>query len=49
MTFAIIARCPTTRRLGLGIATFSIAAGDRCEGYGVGICKDAGLILSSMA
>ena len=27
MTFSIIARCPKTRRLGLGIATFSIAAG----------------------
>jgi len=41
MTFSIIARCPTTRRLGLGIATFSIAAGGRCEGirHGVGICK----------
>ena len=41
MTFSIIARCPQTRRLGLGIATFSIAAGGRCEGirHGVGICK----------
>jgi uncharacterized Ntn-hydrolase superfamily protein len=41
MTFSIIARCPITRRLGLGITTFSIAAGGRCEGvrYGVGICK----------
>lgn len=41
MTFSIIARCPRTRRLGLGIATFSIAAGGRCEGirHGVGICK----------
>ena len=41
MTFSIIARCPKTRRLGLGIATFSIAAGGRCEGirHGVGICK----------
>lgn len=41
MTFSIIARCPKTRRLGLGIATFSIAAGGPCEGirHGVGICK----------
>lgn len=41
MTFSIIARCPLTRRLGLGITTFSIAAGGRCEGirYGVGVCK----------
>ncbi len=41
MTFSIIARCPKTRRLGLGITTFSIAAGGRCEGvrHGVGICK----------
>lgn len=41
MTFSIIARCPATGRLGLGITTFSIAAGGRCEGirYGAGICK----------
>jgi uncharacterized Ntn-hydrolase superfamily protein len=41
MTFSIIARCPETGRLGLGIATFSIAAGGRCEGirFGAGICK----------
>ena len=41
MTFSIIARCPTTGRLGLGITTFSIAVGGRCEGirFGVGVCK----------
>jgi uncharacterized Ntn-hydrolase superfamily protein len=41
MTFSIIAHCPHTGRLGLGIATFSIGAGGRCEGIlaGVGICK----------
>ena len=41
MTFSIIARCPHTGRLGLGIATFSIGAGGHCEGIlaGVGICK----------
>ena len=41
MTFSIIARCPHSGRLGLGIATFSIGAGGRCEGIqaGVGICK----------
>ncbi|HEX9522251.1 MAG TPA: DUF1028 domain-containing protein [Reyranella sp.] len=41
MTFSIIARCPRSGRLGLGIATFSIGAGGRCEGVlaGVGICK----------
>lgn len=41
MTYSIIARCTKTGRLGLGITTFSIAAGGRCEGIlaGVGICK----------
>jgi uncharacterized Ntn-hydrolase superfamily protein len=41
MTFSIIAKCPHTGRLGLGITTFSIGAGGRCEGVkaGVGICK----------
>jgi uncharacterized Ntn-hydrolase superfamily protein len=41
MTYSIIARCPYTGRLGLGITTFSIAAGGRCEGIraGVGIAK----------
>ena len=41
MTFSIIARCQHSGRLGLGIATFSIGAGGRCEGIkaGVGICK----------
>ena len=41
MTFSIIARCPNTGRLGLGITTFSIAAGGRCEGirFGAGVCK----------
>lgn len=41
MTYSIIARCPKTGRLGLGITTFSIASGGRCEGIlaGVGICK----------
>jgi uncharacterized Ntn-hydrolase superfamily protein len=46
MTFSIIARCPHTGRLGLGIATFSIASGGRCEGIraGVGICKTQAFI-----
>ena len=41
MTYSIIARCPHSGRLGLGITTFSIAAGGRCEGIlaGVGVCK----------
>jgi len=41
MTFSIIARCPTTGRLGIGITTYSIAVGGRCEGVraDVGICK----------
>jgi uncharacterized Ntn-hydrolase superfamily protein len=41
MTFSIIARCPRTGRLGLGITTFSLAAGGRCEGIlaAIGICK----------
>ncbi|MFO1080755.1 MAG: DUF1028 domain-containing protein [Reyranellaceae bacterium] len=46
MTFSIIARCPRSGRLGLGIATFSIASGGRCEGIraGVGICKTQAFI-----
>jgi uncharacterized Ntn-hydrolase superfamily protein len=46
MTFSIIARCPRTGRLGLGIATLSIASGGRCEGImaGVGICKTQAFI-----
>jgi uncharacterized Ntn-hydrolase superfamily protein len=46
MTYSIIARCPHSGRLGLGIATFSIAAGGRCEGIlaGVGICKTQAFI-----
>ncbi|WP_422030260.1 DUF1028 domain-containing protein [Reyranella sp.] len=41
MTFSIIARCPQTGRLGLGVTTFSIAAGGRCEGirFGAGVSK----------
>ena len=41
MTYSIIARCPKSGRLGLGITTYSLAAGGRCEGIlaGVGICK----------
>ncbi|MFZ5781690.1 MAG: DUF1028 domain-containing protein [Pseudomonadota bacterium] len=46
MTYSIIAHCPRTRRLGLGIATFSIASGGRCEGIqaGAGICKTQAFI-----
>jgi uncharacterized Ntn-hydrolase superfamily protein len=41
MTYSIVARCPRTGRLGLGITTFSLAAGGRLEGMRahVGICK----------
>ena len=41
MTYSIIGRCPRTGRLGLGITTFSLAVGGRCEGVvsNVGICK----------
>jgi uncharacterized Ntn-hydrolase superfamily protein len=41
MTFSIIARCPNTGRLGMGVTTYSIAVGGRCEGMraDVGICK----------
>jgi uncharacterized Ntn-hydrolase superfamily protein len=41
MTYSIIARCPRTGRLGLGITTYSLAVGGRCEGIraNVGICK----------
>jgi uncharacterized Ntn-hydrolase superfamily protein len=46
MTYSIIARCPHTGRLGLGVTTFSIAAGGRCEGIlaGVGVCKTQAFI-----
>jgi uncharacterized Ntn-hydrolase superfamily protein len=41
MTYSIIGRCARTGRLGLGITTFSLAVGGRCEGIAanVGICK----------
>ena len=41
MTYSIIARCARTGRLGLGITTFSLAVGGRCEGIAanVGVCK----------
>jgi len=41
MTFSLIGRCARTGRLGLGIATFSLAVGGRCEGVAanIGVCK----------
>jgi uncharacterized Ntn-hydrolase superfamily protein len=41
MTYSIIGRCARTGRLGLGITTFSLAVGGRCEGVvaNVGISK----------
>ncbi len=41
MTYSIIGRCARTGRLGLGITTFSLAVGGRCEGIAanVGISK----------
>ena len=41
MTYSIIGRCARTGQLGLGITTFSLAVGGRCEGVAanVGICK----------
>jgi uncharacterized Ntn-hydrolase superfamily protein len=41
MTYSIIARCPTTGRLGIGITTYSIAVGGRSEGIraDAGICR----------
>ena len=41
MTYSIIGRCARTGRLGLGITTFSLAVGGRCEGIaaGIGVCK----------
>lgn len=41
MTYSIVARCPRTGRLGIGITTFSLASGGRLEGMRahVGICK----------
>lgn len=41
MTYSIIGRCARTGRLGLGITTFSLAVGGRCEGVAanVGVCK----------
>jgi uncharacterized Ntn-hydrolase superfamily protein len=40
MTFSIIARCPHSGRLGLGIATFSIGAGGRREDILAGVGND---------
>ncbi len=41
MTFSLIGRCKRTGRLGLGITTYSLAVGGRCEGVvaNVGVCK----------
>ena len=41
MTYSIIGRCARSGRLGLGITTFSLAVGGRCEGIAanVGVCK----------
>jgi uncharacterized Ntn-hydrolase superfamily protein len=41
MTFSLIGRCARTGRLGLGIATYSLAVGGRCEGVAanIGVCK----------
>lgn len=40
MTYSIIGRCARTGRLGLGVTTFSLAVGGRCEGVSaVGVCK----------
>jgi len=41
MTYSIIGRCARTGRLGLGITTFSLAVGGRCEGVvaNIGVCK----------
>lgn len=41
MTYSVIGRCARTGRLGLGITTFSLAVGGRCEGIAanVGVCK----------
>jgi uncharacterized Ntn-hydrolase superfamily protein len=41
MTYSIIGRCARTGRLGLGITTFSLAVGGRCEGIAanVGVAK----------
>lgn len=41
MTFSLIGRCSRTGRLGLGITTYSLAVGGRCEGVAanIGVCK----------
>ena len=41
MTFSLIGRCARTGRLGLGITTYSLAVGGRCEGVvaNIGVCK----------
>jgi len=41
MTYTLIGRCARTGKIGLGIATFSLAVGGRCEGVAanVGISK----------
>lgn len=37
MTYTIIGRCPRTQRFGLGIATFSFAVGQICDGLKAGV------------
>ncbi len=37
MTYTVIARCPQTRRVGIGIATYSIGVGLYCNGLRGGI------------
>lgn len=32
MTYSILAKCPATGRYGLGIATYSVAVGQWCDG-----------------
>lgn len=41
MTYSIIGRCARSGQLGLGITTYSLAVGGRCEGVAanVGVCK----------
>lgn len=37
MTFTLVARCPETRRLGVGIATYSLGVGGYCPFFARGI------------
>ena len=48
MTYSISGRCPRTGRLGLGITTFSLAVGGRCEGLAANVGFQKGDIITQV-